>query len=61
MLVNVRIEPKPPRGQYENRETYEKSSDITVYNLWEQSWEALEAHGLTHLVETNSRKEYRED
>ena len=48
-LRNVRIAPRPERKKHEPVEPWEKSSDVTVYNLHEQTPEAIEANGLTHL------------
>jgi hypothetical protein len=48
-LRNVRIESKPERGQYEDRDVHEKSSDITTYNLYEQEWDVLINEGLAQL------------
>ena len=56
-LVNVRIEPKPERKKHEPVEPWEKSSDIRVFNLHEQTPEAIEANELTHLREKLSRND----
>lgn len=53
-LVGVSILPKPERGRYENRDVYEKSSDVRQFNLYDQSWAALVEHGLSHLFENEA-------
>ncbi|WP_411953584.1 hypothetical protein ACKXGF_09935 [Alkalibacillus sp. S2W] len=46
-LQNVEVRPKIKR-QHENQEVFEKSSDITVYNVYEQDYQTLVEEGLAH-------------
>ncbi|NIK13137.1 hypothetical protein FHR85_002564 [Alkalibacillus almallahensis] len=48
-LQNVEVRPKIKRQQYDNKEVFDKSSDVTVYNLHDQSWHTLDELKLTHL------------
>lgn len=56
-LVNVRVETKPPRGRYEDKDVHAKSGEVKTYNLFDQTEEALEANGLTSLYRRVKRKE----
>ncbi|SFK12363.1 hypothetical protein SAMN04487936_107208 [Halobacillus dabanensis] len=56
-LRNVRIEPKPERKKHEPIEPWQKSSDIIVYNVFEQTAEALKANGLTEAYERMGRND----
>ncbi|CAN7226594.1 hypothetical protein [Rossellomorea sp. LjRoot5] len=56
-IVNVNVEPKPPRLDNENKEVYAKSSDVTVWSLYDQSWETLVDEGLDRLFESRNQFE----
>jgi hypothetical protein len=53
-IVNERMESKPERLANENKEVYELSSDITAWNLYEQSWQTLVTEGLSKLFENEN-------
>lgn len=50
-LKNVKIEPKPERKKHEDYDVWSKSSDITAFNLYEQTWETLVVEGLSRLFD----------
>lgn len=50
-LINVKIEPKPKRKKHEDYDVWSKSSDITTFNLYEQTWETLVVEGLSRLFD----------
>jgi hypothetical protein len=58
-LRNVSVEPKPERQLYENKEVYAKSSDVTVWNIYDQSWDVLVDEGLDRLFESRNQFEMR--
>jgi transposase len=59
-LSGVRIESKGKRPRYgSEKEFWHLSGDVTTYNLYEQSFEALEANGLDHLFESQAEFEAR--
>jgi hypothetical protein len=58
-LRNARTESKPERGQYEDHDVHEQSSDITVFNLYEQSWQTIVDEGLSHLFNDEGDFEQR--
>ncbi|MEK4200918.1 hypothetical protein [Cytobacillus sp. FSL K6-0265] len=48
-IVNVKLEHKHARKSYEDRDLYEKSSDILAFNMYDQEWETLQKEGLARL------------
>lgn len=50
-LKGVRIIDKGPKPRFMDSDVYSKSGEIYSYNVYEQSFEALESHGLAHLFE----------
>jgi hypothetical protein len=58
-IVGKRIEPKPERGQYEDRDVHSLSSDITTFNLYEQDWQTLVNEGLAQLFANKEDFEQR--
>lgn len=49
MLKNVRVESKGERPDRMNKEWFEQSSDVTIWSLWDQSWQTLVDEGLSYL------------
>lgn len=59
-LKNVQIVGKGERPQYGEKAVYDLSSDVTVFNLYEQQWQALVDAGLSYLFnEDRAEFEYR--
>ncbi|MEK4801040.1 hypothetical protein MHI02_05705 [Oceanobacillus sp. FSL K6-0118] len=48
-LKGARIVPKGDKPRYQDRDVWEKSSDIVTYNLYENEWDDLVSEGLTHI------------
>jgi len=48
-LKGARIIPKGDKPRYQDRDVWEKSSDIVTYNLYENEWDDLVSEGLTHI------------
>ncbi|MCM3572520.1 hypothetical protein M3172_04915 [Mesobacillus subterraneus] len=59
MLRNVRVESKGPKPQFMEHRTYDMASDVTVWNLYEQTWSAIVAEGLGRLFENRDEFEQR--
>lgn len=60
-LKNVQTIAKIKRSSHGNKDVFEKSSDIVVFSLFEQSWDTLVKAGLSHVfnddqAEFESRK-----
>ncbi|GGH72718.1 hypothetical protein GCM10010978_09900 [Compostibacillus humi] len=50
-LKGVKVIDKGDKPRYQDSDVWEKSSDIVVYNLYEQDWCDLKAEGLTHIFD----------
>ncbi|WP_173916912.1 hypothetical protein [Halobacillus sp. Marseille-Q1614] len=50
-LNGVKVVAKPPKKLYEDADTHSKSSDVTMYNLFEQDYEVLQANSLDRYFE----------
>ncbi|MGP4074138.1 hypothetical protein ACTWQB_16670 [Piscibacillus sp. B03] len=48
-LRNVKVVDKGEKPRFMDRDVFDKSSDITVFNLYEQSWATLVERGLAHI------------
>lgn len=60
-LKGARIIPKGDKPRYQDRDVWEKSSDIVTYNLYENEWDDLQREGLTHLFEDESEFNRRKE
>ena len=52
-MKNVTVVSKGERPQHMDWDLYEYSSDVTTFNLYEQSWTDIVAEGLAHLFNNN--------
>jgi hypothetical protein len=59
MLNGAKIENKGAKPRFMDKDLYEKSSDVLTYNLFDQNWQTLQAHGLTHLFKDKTDFETR--
>lgn len=50
-LINVRIEPKPERKRHEDKDVWSNSSDIAVWNMYDQDYDVIQAEGLGRLFD----------
>ncbi|MCM3668010.1 hypothetical protein M3181_03210 [Mesobacillus maritimus] len=48
-LKNVKVIDKGERPRFFDWGVYDYSSHLTAFNVYEQTWAALQAEGLTHL------------
>ncbi|HWO74372.1 MAG TPA: hypothetical protein VNM69_00485 [Bacillus sp. (in: firmicutes)] len=58
MLKNVRKIDKGPKPPFMDNDVYEKSSDVIVWNLYEQDWQTIHSEGLARLF--NGRDEFEQ-
>ncbi|WP_042224139.1 hypothetical protein [Oceanobacillus manasiensis] len=58
-LKKVRIEDKGQKPQYQAKDVFDKSSDVTVYNVFDQDWATLQTEGLARLFDSKAEFERR--
>jgi hypothetical protein len=57
LLKNVKIVDKGERPKHMDTDLYENSSDITMFNLYDQDWADIVENELTWIFETQSEFE----
>lgn len=58
-LKYTRLEEKRRRNNYEDHGVFAGSSDVIVYNLYEQDWADIKREGLAHLFDSEAEFERR--